>query len=109
MEATRLVLHTSLGAKKKTFTPTKAVTLRAEFASVNRCNMAISKMKTDLMFADYGSIWLMFALTESGTEWIEDRIPDNAQTLGKAIAIEHRYVRDIVEGASGDGLNCEVN
>jgi hypothetical protein len=28
-------------------------------------------------------------------------------TFGHGIVIEHRFVADIVEGASGDGLRCE--
>jgi hypothetical protein len=67
------------------------------------------KTMTDLKFVDHGSVWLMFAETESGAAWIEEHIPPTAQMLGRAIAIEHRFAQDIIEGASGDGLQCEVN
>jgi dipeptidase len=62
------------------------------------------QQKPDLVFADHGSIWLMTFGTPAGQEWIADHMPDHAQRLGNAIAIEFRYVADIIVGAQGDGL-----
>ena len=47
----------------------------------------------DLLFRDHGSIWLLIPVTEAGSAWIADNIPDDAPTWGKAIAVE--YVADI--------------
>ena len=33
-----------------------------------------------------------------------DNLPEDAQTLGKAVAVEHRYIGDIVAGMKADGL-----
>jgi hypothetical protein len=43
-------------------------------------------------------------LTPAAFEWIENHIPEDAQRLGNAIAVEHRYIADIVAGIQGDGL-----
>jgi hypothetical protein len=30
--------------------------------------------------------------------WIDDFIPEDAQYLGSAVSVEHRYIVDIVDG-----------
>jgi hypothetical protein len=35
---------------------------------------------------------------------VAEHIPADAQTLGKGIAVEHRYIADIVKGIAEDGL-----
>lgn len=60
---------------------------------------------TDLQFINYGSIVMCHPLTDCGDHWLGEHI-ENPMTLGPAIAIEPRYVPDIVEGARADGLIC---
>lgn len=59
----------------------------------------------DLMFSDHGTLAIMVAITPAGLEWIEKHIPEDAQTWGNGIVIEHRYVADIMRGALADGLD----
>jgi hypothetical protein len=49
-------------------------------------------------------VYLLRPLTPAAFEWIENHIPEDAQRLGNAIAVEHRYIADIVAGIQGDGL-----
>lgn len=62
------------------------------------------KQKNDLVVTGSGTIYLLHGVSDEGKTWIEDQLPPDAQTLGKAIAIEHRYIGDIIEGARADGL-----
>ncbi len=62
---------------------------------------------TDLCVQNEGSIFLLRALSDAGREWIAEHIPDEAQTCGGAIVVEHRYIGGIVQGAINDGLEVE--
>ena len=63
----------------------------------------------DLQFENHGSIWLIRPLSDTGREWLDEHIPDDAQTLGDAIACEPRYIQDIMRGAWRDGLALEAS
>lgn len=52
----------------------------------------------------FSKVYLLRPLTPAAFEWIADHIPEDAQRLGDAIAIEHRYIADIVVGIQNDGL-----
>ena len=52
----------------------------------------------------FTTVYLLHPLTDAAREWVAEHIPDDAQRLGNAIAVEHRYIRDIVDGARNDGL-----
>lgn len=58
----------------------------------------------DFLFADHGSIILLTPITEAALDWVAAHIPDDAQTFGGGIAIEHRYWPDIIWGINDDGL-----
>jgi hypothetical protein len=58
----------------------------------------------DLLVRDEGSIYLLVPVTPAGQEWVDENLPADAPTWGTAIAIEHRYIADIVNGAIADGL-----
>lgn len=59
---------------------------------------------TDFHLTNHGSIWLLTPVSPEAVEWAEQYLPEDAQTLGNAIAIEPRYVDPIVQGIEGDGL-----
>ena len=59
---------------------------------------------TDFRCANHGSLFLLYPLTKSAQSWISQHIPSAAQTFGKAIVIEHRYIWAILEGIQTDGL-----
>ena len=50
---------------------------------------------TDLYVQNEGSIFLLHPLTKLGEQWINEHIPGEAQKLGKAVVVEHRYIGDI--------------
>lgn len=50
------------------------------------------------------SVYLLRPLTPAGFAWVEEHITEDAQRLGHAIAVEHRYISDIVRGIQNDGL-----
>ena len=50
------------------------------------------------------TVYLLRPLTDAAREWVAEHLPEDAQRLGNAIAVEHRYIRDIVDGARNDGL-----
>lgn len=52
----------------------------------------------------FTTVYLLHPLTDAAHEWVAEHLPEDAQRLGNAIAVEHRYIRDIVDGARNDGL-----
>lgn len=62
---------------------------------------------SDFMVANHGSIFLLQPVTEAAQQWIEEHLPDDRQTIGNAVAVEHRYIGAIVEGIEEDGLEVE--
>jgi hypothetical protein len=59
----------------------------------------------DLLVRNEGSLFLLAPITPAGRAWIDDNIPDDAQTWGDTIVVEPRYIQTIVTGAIADGLN----
>ncbi len=60
----------------------------------------------DLHITGGGTVYLVHALTDAGRAWIEENVClDDAQYLGDGLAVEHRYIADIVRGATADGLS----
>jgi len=45
-----------------------------------------------------GSIILFYPLTKAAKAWWVDNVDSNAQTMGDAYIVEHRYAGDIIEG-----------
>ncbi len=64
----------------------------------------IEPPKPDIMVSDHGSIFLIHPWTDAGKAWIDENIPDDAMYYANALAVEARYVENIVEGMKGDGL-----
>lgn len=58
----------------------------------------------DLEVHDQGSIVLLTPTTDTGREWLTNAVDDEAQWFGPSLAVERRYVEDIVTGAVNDGL-----
>ena len=58
----------------------------------------------DFHLYGHGSISILAPISQAAKDWVADHIPDDAQWFGHGIAIEHRYVHDIVEGLQADGL-----
>lgn len=58
----------------------------------------------DICVENHGSLYLLRSLTQAGQDWLDEHIPEDAQTIGNAIACEPRYAVDIVQGMQRDGL-----
>lgn len=58
----------------------------------------------DFRCENHGSVFLLFPLTQSAHSWIEEHVPSDAQRLGNAVVIEHRYVWTILAGIQDSGL-----
>lgn len=67
------------------------------------------KKPTDLRFVSHGTFVLMHPLTTKGRKWASAKIRDDAMRLGDAVAIEHRFAEDIIEGAQRDGMRVELS
>lgn len=53
------------------------------------------------------TVYLLRPLTDRGAAWIGENIGPDAQFLGDAVAVEHRYIGDIVQGLQADGLTVK--
>ena len=61
-------------------------------------------MNADFAVENHGSIFLLQPLTPEAQAWIDEFIPEDAQYLGSAVSVEHRYIVDIVDGIKEEGL-----
>ncbi len=59
--------------------------------------------RRDIVIRDHVSIVLLETLTIRAHEWLVEHTQD-AQWFGEALAVEPRYVADIVNGAVEEGL-----
>jgi hypothetical protein len=59
---------------------------------------------TDFTVENHGTIFLLQPHTSAAQRWVDNNIPDDAQYLGTAVAVEHGYILDIVDGIKADGL-----
>jgi hypothetical protein len=58
----------------------------------------------DLLVHGGGTVYLLRPVTPVGAAWIDEHLPVDATWFGGAVAVEHRYIQDIVVGAATDGL-----
>lgn len=60
---------------------------------------------TDFRVENHGSVFILYAESNEAKQWVADHIPEDAPTWGpNGIAVEARYIQDIVDGARYDGL-----
>jgi len=62
------------------------------------------ELPPDFLVSNHGSIFLLQPLTGAAHDWSADNLPADALRFGAAIAVEHRYIGDIVAGIQDDGL-----
>ena len=58
----------------------------------------------DFSVENHGSIFLVHPLTDAAREWISENVAPDSQFWGRALAVEHRFIGDLVRGARADGL-----
>lgn len=59
----------------------------------------------DFLFENHGSIWLVRPQNEEARQHLEDHTAEDAQWLGNALAVEHRYVPGLAEGLNNEGYS----
>jgi len=58
----------------------------------------------DFEVENHGTIYLLRPLTAIADEWVDANLPEDAQHVGTAVVVEHRYIAGIVAGIRDDGL-----
>lgn len=51
-----------------------------------------------------GSIYLVHPQNDAAAKWLSDHVSDEASWLGRGLAVEHRYIGDLVENLRNDGF-----
>lgn len=64
-------------------------------------------MQTDFTVSGGGTLYILKPNTDEAKTWIDAHIPEDAQRWGGGVAVEHRYINDIVVGIQSDGLTVE--
>ena len=54
-----------------------------------------------------GTVYMLYPASEAAKEWVREHLPPDALTLGRSIAIEHRFVNSILDGINDAGLVVE--
>ena len=78
-----------------------------EVTSTDLKNKKLIEELPDFYVLGGGSVYLLQPNTDAARDWIREHISDEAQTLGESVAVEHRYIGDIIEGIRDDGLTIE--
>lgn len=59
----------------------------------------------DFLVENHGSIFTFTPQNEAAFDWADEHIQAVGQFIGQhSIVVEHRYIRDIVDGAIADGF-----
>ena len=73
------------------------------------CIASSQRKMADFEITGGGTVYILTPCTTEAKEWLEEHVDlDNVQWFGRGIAVEHRYIEDIVEGARGDGLEVST-
>jgi hypothetical protein len=62
------------------------------------------KRMADFEVSCHGTIFIFTPLTPAARDWVAEFLPEDAQRWAGGVAIEHRYISDVVKGARRDGL-----
>jgi hypothetical protein len=58
----------------------------------------------DVVVTNHGSIATLALKTQAARDWVSENIPDDAPWFGGQLAVEPRFVDNVVDGMMGDGL-----
>jgi hypothetical protein len=62
----------------------------------------------DFDLHDHGSIVVLVPRSAAAAEWRAEHLPEDAMEWAGGVAIERRYVPDILDGIAGDGLTVAM-
>jgi len=64
---------------------------------------------TDLTVDDHGSVFILTPVSDEGFTWVSEHLPTGGLGWGMhGIAVEHRFISEIVLGAVEDGLAIQM-
>jgi hypothetical protein len=55
-------------------------------------------------YAAGDTVGLVVPVSESAEIWLVEHVADDATRVGRALVVEHRYIRDLLAGMAGAGL-----
>jgi len=55
------------------------------------------------------TVYLLHATSKAAKAWTKKHISENATKLGDAIAVEHRYIEDIVSAMLDSGFKVGID
>ena len=58
----------------------------------------------DFSVANHGSIFIVTPHSSEAKSWLDENVSDDSQWLGGGLAVEHRFIDNLVEGMQNDGL-----
>jgi hypothetical protein len=58
----------------------------------------------DFLIENHGSLFLVRGQNTYATDWLIEHTDDSSQWLGAALAVEHRYIHDLVAHLQSDGF-----
>lgn len=61
----------------------------------------------DVQVENHGTIFLFHLFTDEARAWVDAHVDPEAQYFGAALAVEHRYARDLADGMLADGLEVQ--
>jgi hypothetical protein len=62
---------------------------------------------SDFEVENHFSLYLLRPLTTEAWDWIEEHLSTDCNWFANAVAVEHRYIADIVNGIRADGLSVQ--
>jgi hypothetical protein len=75
--------------------------------SVNETRQEVQAVRRiDFLVRDEGSIWLFTPLTPAASQFLSEHIHEDAQYFSDSLAVEHRYVYDLLLGLREHGLKA---
>jgi hypothetical protein len=69
---------------------------------------AIPDPAPDFSVSDHGSLWLVRSQNDAARTHLEENVSDEAQWFAGALAVECRYIADLVAGLRDAGYAVEV-
>jgi hypothetical protein len=67
-----------------------------------------SAFVADFTLTDGGSVCLLTPTTREARYWLDENIGEDAIYLGQGLAIERRYVQQIIDGVQADGFEVAL-
>ena len=65
-------------------------------------------ISADFTLTDGGSVCLLTPTTSDARRWLDENIGEDALYLGNGLAIERKYVQQILDGIQADGFEVAV-